>query len=189
MLLAIVHTLGILRVHVRIVEETQPELGGQHAGGGLVYFALRHGSRFHLRHERAIDGAVGKVVVDPRGERQARGIRLVGRHLMRADQHLQAVAIGGDVAVKSPLLAQNAVEQPVIDVRGNAVDLVIGGHNAAHMSFLDGGLKGNQKILADDPFGVVARSRVGAAFRLAVHGKVLGGGQHMMAINEKRIAL
>jgi len=57
------------------------------------------------------------------------------------------------------------------------------------MGFLDGRLKRHQEILADDSFGVVAGRGVGAAFGLAVHGEMLGGGHHMMVTDLELVAL
>ena len=90
---------------------------------------------------------------------------------------------------EAPLLPQHAIEQPVIDVRGDTVDLVVGCHHASHMGFLDGRLKRHQEILADDSFGVVAGRGVGAALRHSMHGKVLGSGENVLAIDQIFIAL
>ncbi len=77
----------------------------------------------------------------------------------------------------------------MVDVRGHAVDLVVGGHHAAHVRLLDRGLEGHQETLADDALADVGGCGVGAALRLRMHGEVLGGGHHVMAVDEKRIAL
>ena len=41
---------------------------------------------------------------------------------------------------------------PVIDVIGDAVDLVVRGHHAARVCFLHCGAKRDEKILANNPF-------------------------------------
>ena len=143
----------------------------------------------HLLDQGAIDGTVREVEIDARGQRQARGVGLVGRHVVDVHQHLESVAIGGDITAEAPLLAQHAVEQPVVDVRRDAVDFVVGGHDAARVALLDGGLERHQEVLADHAFGIIAGRGVGAALRLAVHGEVLGGGHHVMMIDIELVAL
>ncbi len=139
--------------------------------------------------EIGVNGRFGDVEVHSRIERLARRVVHIMRHMMRGHEHLDAVVIGGDVAVEAPLLAQHFIQQPVIDVRGHAVDFVVGGHDAAYVRFLHGGLKRRKKIFADDALRVVAGRGVGAAFGHAVHREVFRRRQHVMAIDEESIAL
>src|SRR5215469_3104454 len=77
----------------------------------------------------------------------------------------------------------------MVDVRWNAVDLVIASHDAANVSFPNAGPEGDQKVLPNGSFGIVAGRSVGAALGLAVNGKVLNGGQNMIATDVEAIAL
>ena len=109
--------------------------------------------------------------------------------MMGLRHHLDSEVVGDDVALESPLLAQNLVQQPAIHVRWHAVDLVVGGHHAAHARLLDRGLEGHKEVLADYALGDVAGRGVGAALGLGMHGEVLGGGHHVMAVDQIRVAL
>jgi hypothetical protein len=103
---------------------------------------------------------------------------------MRVHQHLEPAAVGGHVTAESPALAQCRGQQPGIDVCRDAVDLVVGSHQAAHVRVLHRHAKRHEEILADDPRRIVARRGVGAPFRLAVHGEMLSGREHVMAIED-----
>ena len=182
--------LGVVGIDIGIVEKSEPELGRRARARRRGLTSLSGTvPLLHLPDQRAVDGAVGEVVVDAGGKRQARGIGLLAGHVMGCGQHLQPIAVGGDEAAESPLLPQDFVEQPVVDVRRDAVDFVVGGHHAADVRFLDRGLKRHEEILANDALGIVAGSGVGAAFGLAVYGEVLGGGNDVMAVDRERIAL
>jgi hypothetical protein len=144
---------------------------------------------FHLRDQYAIYGAVGEVVIHSGGNGLHRGIELVSGHMMSLDQHLQAVAVGRDIAAESPFLAQDAIEQPGIDMRRDAVDLVVRSHYAADFGFFDRDLKRHEEILSNNPLGIIAGRCVGAALGLAVHGEVLGGRDDVRAADQERIPL
>ena len=72
---------------------------------------------------------------------------------------------------------------------GNSVDLVVRRHDGLYVSFLDGCNEGFQEIFANDAFRDVAWSDVGAAFRLAVHCKMLRCGHHVRIVDERSDAL
>ncbi len=181
--------LGVVRIDIGIVEQAETELRRQHAGDGAVDHCLRDGSLLYLPEQRAVDGAVGEVVVNSGCERHAGGVGVVRGDVVGFSEHLQAVAVGGDVAAESPLLAQDFVEQPVVDVRRDAVDFVVGGHHAAGVGLFDRGLKGHEEVFANDALGIISWSGVGAAFGLSVNREVLGCGDDVMAVDRERIAL
>src|SRR5207248_7192129 len=81
---------------------------------------------------------------------------------MRLHQHLQTVAVGGDKSAKAPLLPEYFGEQPIIDMGWNAINLVVGRHHAAHMTFLHRSLKRQEKVFTDDTLRIVSRRGVGA---------------------------
>ncbi len=176
-------------IDIRVIEQPEPEFRRQNFSSSAVEFAFRHNPLLHLIEQRAIDRTVGQIVIHARGNGQARRISLGGRDMMRVHQHLQAVTIGRDETVETPLLPQNLPEQPVIDVRGDAVDFVIGGHHASHVAFLDRGLEGHQECFANRAFGVICRRGVGTALGLSVSRKVLHRSHHVVTVDEKVIAL
>src|SRR5450755_1013275 len=104
-------------IDIGIVEEAETELGGENVGNGSVEVTLGDGALLDQIEQSSIDRAVGQVVIDARGNCEARSISVVERYVMGSDKHLETIAIGGDVAFESPLLAQDFIEQPVVDVR------------------------------------------------------------------------
>ena len=63
------------------------------------------------------------------------------------------------------------------------------GIRVPRVGLFDGELEWPQKILANHPLGVVAWPDVRARFRLAVHGKVLRGREHVCLVDERAVAL
>src|SRR5262249_33087283 len=122
-------------------------------------------------------------VVNAGSERLTRGFGFVGSNVVGLEQHLEAAAIGSDVSLKTPFLAQHAIQQPMIYVRRDTVNLVIRSHDAANMGLLNGRLEGNKERLANRPLGIIAGSGVRASFRLAVDGEVLSCCDNVMAVN------
>ena len=101
---------------------------------------------------------------------------------MDAVELVHAPAVGDHKAVEAPFVAQHLFEQPRVDVVGDAVDLVVGGHHRADAG-LDRRLEGDEELLADDALGVVGRRGVGAAFRLAVDSEMLRRCQHVLRVD------
>ena len=56
------------------------------------------------------------------------------------------VVVGDNEALESPLLAEDVAQQPFVGVRGNAIDFVVGGHDAEGAGLLDGLFEGNRKV-------------------------------------------
>src|SRR5450755_943633 len=74
-------------------------------------------------------------------------------------------------------------------MRRDAVNFVVGSHDATDMRFLHGRLEGNQKVLSNDALGVISRRRIRSALGLAVDGEMLHRRHHMMAANIERVSL
>ena len=168
-------------IDVGIVEEAKTEFGGEDFGDSAIDIALWHDALFHLPEEGVERRAVGEVVVDAGGDGLTGCVGVVGGDVVGLPEHLDAVAVGGDESLETPLLAEHAIEEPMVDVGGNAVNFVVGGHDAADVGFLDHGFEGDEEVFANDAFGVVAGGGVRAAFGLAVNGKVLSGGDDVVA--------
>ena len=110
MLGAVGDFLRIVRVNVRILKQSQAELRREDAAHGLIHLGDGNSSILYLLHQGAVDGAIGQIEIDAGGERFSCGFGGIGGHTVSAVQHLQAFAIGGDVAGESPLLAQDLFE-------------------------------------------------------------------------------
>ena len=77
MLCAFVYARGHVGVNVRVVEETEEELGTQHARRRAVERRFRHASVSDLLGERAVALDVGQFHVNARVDGAARGVRFV----------------------------------------------------------------------------------------------------------------
>ena len=167
----------------RLLEQAQEELGGQHAAGGGIHRGFRDTSSAHFVDQ--IGEAAAQLDVHTGQQRLARGVGRVRCHEVKPVELVHAPAIRDHKAVEAPFVAQDLLEQPGIDVAGDAVDLVVRGHDRADAG-LDRGLEGHEELLADDALGVVGRRGVCAAFRLAMDGEMLGGGEHVERVDLSR---
>ena len=77
----------------------------------------------------------------------------------------------------------------MIYVRRNAIDFVVGSHDAARMRFAYGGAKCEEIGLAQFAFGEIGWRGVCAALRLAMRGEMLRGGHDVVAVNKEGVAL
>ena len=107
---------------------------------------------------------------------------------MHGVEALDGAEIGEDKTTKTPLLAKDGLEQKRICGDGNAVNLVISGHGGHGVSLTKGGLEGLQHHGAKLAFADVYGRSIGAAFRRAVAGEVLGLGDNGV-IAVKTVAL
>ena len=121
--------------------------------------------------------------VNTRIDRHTRGLAQIRSDVMKPNQLGHAESIRSDKSLEAPLLTQDSLEQPAAHVDRYAVNLVVCGHHGPHAGFSNGGLEGRQELLADDPFGDVAGGRFEAAFRLPVHGIVLGTGNNVILVD------
>src|SRR5258706_14264360 len=93
------------------------------------------------------------------------------------------------MAFETPFLPQNFFQQPRVGMRWHSVNLVIRSHHAHDAGFFHCRSEAGQEEFAEHSLGIVCGSDVRAAFRLAVGGKVLRGGNDMIAINGWSVSL
>jgi hypothetical protein len=91
--------------------------------------------------------------------------------------------------LEAPFLAKDVLQQMFVAVGGNAVNFVVGGHDGLHVAGLHRHGEWKQELFAKNALGKIAGSDVGAAFGLAVRGKMLGGGKYVILADQWRIAL
>ena len=99
------------------------------------------------------------------------------------------VVIRDDEALEPHLLAENVFQQPLVGVRGDAVDFVVGGHDGDGFRFAQRLFEGVEEGLAEDALGDVGRRAVHAGFGLAVANEVLQRGENVFLIAEIAVAL
>ena len=76
----------------------------------MIHLGDGNSSILYLLKQGAVDGAIGQIEIDAGGKRFSCGFGGIGGDTVSAVQHLQAFAIGGDIAGESPLLAQDLFE-------------------------------------------------------------------------------
>ena len=92
--------------------------------------------------------------------------------MMRVIKPADRAQVGQDKTFKTPFVAQNFVQQPRIARAGNAVNVMIGGHDAHGFAFADGGFKRFEHDGTDFAFAGVNGRHVKSAFGAAVAGKM-----------------
>ena len=135
----------------------------------------------HAIDERLLKDIVVEIVklhVDARPDRHAH--RILGRcsDVMDIVETPNRAQIGEHETLKSPLIAQNLLQQKRVGRDRDAIDLVIGSHRAHGVPFAKGRLKPAQHDHAQLALAHVHGRSVGSAFGRAVAGKVLGLGNH-----------
>ena len=152
------------------------------------------------RGEHELDGLVGALVdvrlgdaplADGRHEladgREAGGWHLEGG----AGDHargvvVRAAPVGDDGAIEAPLVAQDLAEQVLVLVGVDAVDEVIGAHDALGRGLAGHDLEAGevdlaQRALVDDGVGRLAAGLLG------VHGEVLGAGADSLGLDAAHV--
>jgi len=94
-----------------------------------------------------------------------------GRVVVLVDD-VDAAAIAHHIAVEPPLLAEDLREELVVHVIGDAVPLVVGGHDADGARFAQGLAERIKKRLAQHSQRYVGRRTVHARFRLPMSNKM-----------------
>ena len=127
-------------------------------------------------------GGAGAFVVDPGAQGGGHGAGRVGCVVVVGADVGDRVAVGDHVAVEAPGAAQRVLQQQLAGAGRLAVDPVVGAHHRAGATFDHRGAERRQvgvlKVAARDvDVGVVA-----GGFRAAVHGVVLGRGDHVQPL-------
>uniref|UniRef100_A0A804NJJ5 Uncharacterized protein n=1 Tax=Zea mays TaxID=4577 RepID=A0A804NJJ5_MAIZE len=83
------------------------------------------------------------VEVEAGAERGGGGVLGGARVVLVAEEDVDGVAVGDDVAVQAPAPADGAAQERRVGARGHAVDLVVGAHDAGGAAVLDAGAEGD----------------------------------------------
>ncbi len=165
-------------IHERVLEQAQLELLAQQPPHGVVDRGLGHLLLLHLLDQRVVRLHVRQLHVHGGRQRLARRVGVVRGHPVPAGELADGLPVRDDGAVEAPLLAQHVVEHPAVGVRGDAVDLVVRGHQAAGVPLLHGHLERGEEDVAQRPLAEGRRAHVRPGLRLAVPGHVLERGDH-----------
>jgi hypothetical protein len=93
----------------------------------------------------------------PTVEVEAGGARVV----LVAEEDVDGVAVGDDVAVQAPGPADGAAQERCIDTAGHVIDLVVGAHDTSGATVLDAGAEGD----VEGVHQVLCRHHAGRVFR------------------------
>ena len=166
--------VGALRV---VVDDAQLQARHHQRLQGAVDVVLGE----QLLAEGVLQGAEGGAAlhVQARLDGDGAGLGLALRYLVAVVDVGDGAAVGDDVPLEAPLLAQDVGEQQLAARGALAVDAVVGPHDDFHLRLLHQHLEGRQVGL---PEVVLRRLHIGLVargLRSAVHGVVLAAGRHL----------
>ena len=152
--------LCLLRVRVRLLEESGDEFQPQHAAHRCVELVLRNPSLRECERQQGIGLPIRQIEVDACLERTDRGAQRIGSSVMHIDQLLDREVVADDCAFEAHFAAQHVVQQPAIRVGGDAVDLVVRRHHRLRIAAPHRGAERREEDLAQNAFGDVGRSDI-----------------------------
>ena len=164
----------------RRIKQAQPEPRFEHAADGGVNFRFRDQALFDRAQQRIVIRAAAEVAAGL--DRERRGGFRRGREFVIGENVVNRAAIGNDVAVETPLPAQQVRKQQRIRAGRLAINGVVGAHHRADMAFAHGGLKMRQVGFVKIAFGRLGIERVPLRFRPAVDGKMFRAGHRLDVI-------
>jgi hypothetical protein len=186
--------VGLVRVHVGIVEEAHLEFPVQHRRDEFIKLLLLEHALADEFDEVQVAIRLGQLDVHARLDGQAAGLLLVRGDVVpvcvRAEtQFPDRVVIRHDEALEAPFLPQHIAQKPLAGVRRNAVNLVVAGHHADGPGLAEHVAERMQERLAEHALGDVDRRAVLTGLRLAVRGEVLERGHDAALVLERGVAL
>ena len=104
--------IGFVRVDKRIVEQSEPELCGEHRRNQLVDHRFgKHAIGYEV-DDMAVTVALGQLDIDARSNGQRAGLTRIVSHMMAVGRRtivefLDRVVVGYDKALEAPFVAQH----------------------------------------------------------------------------------
>src|SRR6266576_119330 len=86
-------------------------------------------------------------------------------------------------------MAQHVIEEMPVSMRGDSVHLVVGGHEAGGMGFLNRRLKRFEEIFANHALRVVAGADIGSRLGLTMHGEMLRRRHDVRFVDGRSVSL
>jgi hypothetical protein len=133
-------------------------------GGGRRGAVAEFAHHVRARPDRSRHGALRRVDVAVRAFRVDVG---------------DGAAVGHDVPLEFPRIAQQILQERAVGARGHAVHGVVGAHEGQHMPFGHGGVEGGQVGFRQVARGWMDVLAVAVGLRPAVHGEVLDRGRDL----------
>ena len=151
MLVAAHHALGLIGIDIGIVEQPHLELPEEHGRDQLVELLLLEHALPHQLHQVQVAVRLRQLDVDARLNREpARLLFVFGDEVAvrvrTVAEFPDGVVVRDDEALEAPLLAQHVAQQPLVGVRGNAVDFVVRGHHVMAPASRRASLKVYRKV-------------------------------------------
>ncbi len=155
-----------------VVDQAFGEHGAQHPVGHLMHarlgdLAARHGGLERLVEEHLVVQLRAGLLVEASG---------------RGFQRMDRAPVGHGPAAPAPVLPQHAGQQGTVLAGVDAVDAVVGAHHRARIALAEGDLEGQQIGLARGRVADVGAQDLAAGLLVVQH-KVLGGGDHVLALD------
>ena len=126
--------LGI-RALFRRIEQSEFEARPQRVRQGLVDFLFGDQPFFDGSDQGVVISAAAEIAtgLDRAGSGFFRGVHVM--MLLTTPNVVDGAAVGNDITLKAPLLAQKIGEQKGTGASGKAVDGIVSAHDPAHVSF------------------------------------------------------
>ena len=153
--------------------KAEPEHHAKDPAQGAIELRLTQQAALDGLRER-LEIAIEKLI-DARSDAGRRGRGQVGKCLVITDQQPQPAPVTADDAIETPLFAHHLVQHRV-GVSGNAVDLVVGGHQRARAALPHRPLERARVVFAKGAWLEVGRG-VRATVLVAVGTEVLEQGR------------
>src|SRR5207249_3410140 len=123
-------SLRLLRVGIRALEESEPELLFEHPAEGPIDQLHWDSSFFDILNQGAhVSGLVGDVQIDARSQGE-RARLLLGWNDAFIDERPEAAAFARDDPLETELLAQDFRKPLLGSVRGQVINLRVSGHDS-----------------------------------------------------------
>ncbi len=171
-----------VRLHERILEQPELELGPQDSRDGGVDGGFRDSPRGDGIRQRAGEECERRELnVDSRFEGHRGSLGAVLRHVVGADDLVDTEVVRDHHAIEAPAVSKHVGQQEPRRYARQAVDIVVGVHHRADACLADRGLKGKQECIVQLPAADVRRGVVQSTLGQPMPDHVLAGGDDVLS--------
>ena len=186
--------IGFVGIDVGRVEEAHLEFPEEHGRDQVIELGFLEHAFAHQLDQAQVAVGIGQFDIDAGLDRErARLLAVFGNEMPVGIGPIAELpdgeVVGDHETLEAPLLAQHVAHQPFVGVGGDAVDLVVRGHEGDGAGLAQGFAEGEEKCFAEDAHGDVGGGAVHAGLGLPVADEVLEGGEDASLVTESGVAL
>ena len=126
---------------------------------------------------------VGQFQLQPGLQGHGGGIRIAGSDSLVFSDQINALIIPDDQSLEADPSAKHLGKNPRIDVAGQILEFIEGGHHRGRLGVPDHCPKGSYVVIKQMPWAERVGRTVSSTLGAAVSGKVLEGGGHVIRID------